>query len=245
MLLWQCSRKGGEGEEEGGSPLSRFYLGFRESQRLCLHKVHRWKPQQYTKGGCFRQINHVMRTISSQSGLISLQRSDETCLLSLHHHVRTQEESTSYEVLVRHWLYEHLNPELLTLPMWEIYIGSLDPAQSRGIFLVIPAANGPRERSWFGPSPSAPSSSLSNCSVWVAGRPGSPGGALTLRHLEALITQQRSVGLLWSQAELLTYSLPCSSWGLCHMVSRFFPREAINLNVKLSAFGNWINRNML
>lgn len=37
----------------------------------------------------------------------------------------------------------------------------------RGIFLVIPAANGLRQRSWF-----VPSSSLSYCSVWVAGRPG-------------------------------------------------------------------------
>lgn len=113
-------------------PLLKVLFGFQRITRmLCLHKVHRWKPQQYTKGGCFRQINHIMGTISSQSRPISLQRSDETCFLPLHH-VRTQ-ESTSYEVwvLFRHWLYKHLDPGLFTLPMWEIHAGSLDPDSQR------------------------------------------------------------------------------------------------------------------
>lgn len=118
-------------------PLLKVLFAFQRITRmLCLQKVHRWKSQQYTKGGCFGQINHIMGTISSQSRPISLQRSDETCFLPLHH-VRTQ-ESTSYEVwvLFRHWLYKHFDPGLFTLPMWEIHTGSLDPAQSEAFFLL-------------------------------------------------------------------------------------------------------------
>lgn len=238
MLFWQHS-------PEKESHLSRFYLGFRKPQEcLCLHKAHKWKAHQYTKGGDFGEmIIYIMRTISSRLRLMSLQRPDETCLLP---------PSPCEDTGRRHQLWE-MGPSSDTISTFSLNFSHSQKVRNirwffisntvRGVFVLTSAANGLRRSGWFGPCHSTPSSPLSNCSVRVAWRHGATWkGTHTHTSRSTNHTTEITGCCELEKQGITSHILSATQLLRCvPMISRVFPREAINLNVKLSAFENWIN----